>query len=57
VAESPSDRELWARTAACGWSEYAEFADPMLEISRVTAHSAAPPFLATANGEADATSP
>jgi hypothetical protein len=52
LAESPSDRDLWAHAAAHGWSEYAEFADLMLEISRVTAHSATLPFLATLDGEA-----
>jgi hypothetical protein len=34
------EHELWAQTAAEGWSEYAEFADAMHELSLVTANRA-----------------
>jgi len=32
-----NEHELWARTATRGWSELAEFADIMLDLSRVSA--------------------
>ena len=32
-----NEQELWAQTAAKGWSEHVEFADLMLELSRISA--------------------
>lgn len=50
------EHELWAQTAARGWSEFTEFADQILELSRVSAKRAgASPFLAEIEGEPVAT--
>ena len=41
------EHELWAQTATRGWSEFTEFADQMLELSRLSAKRAgAASFLA-----------
>ncbi|HEX8071600.1 MAG TPA: GNAT family N-acetyltransferase [Pyrinomonadaceae bacterium] len=40
------ERELWAQTATAGWSEFTEFSDFMLDLSRVSAASGQT-FLAT----------
>jgi GNAT superfamily N-acetyltransferase len=50
------EHELWAQTAARGWSEFTEFADVILELSRVSAKRAgASSFLAEIDGEPIAT--
>jgi GNAT superfamily N-acetyltransferase len=50
------EQELWARTAARGWSEFTELADFMLEIAQVSAGKAtALPFIAELDGQAIAT--
>ena len=50
------ERELWASTAAAGWSEHIEFGAMMLEFSRLmAAREGALPFLAELNGQAIAT--
>jgi hypothetical protein len=52
----PEEAELWAQTAATGWSEFAEFADFMLELSRVSAQREnAVSFCAELDGQAIAT--
>ena len=47
--------ELWAATAAEGWSEFAEVADFLRELNQVVAHSDSLSFLAEINGHAVAT--
>ncbi|HEX8424603.1 MAG TPA: GNAT family N-acetyltransferase [Pyrinomonadaceae bacterium] len=50
------EHELWAQTAARGWSEFTEFADQILELSRVGAKRAGTAcFLAEIAGEPVAT--
>jgi hypothetical protein len=50
------EHELWAQTAARGWSEFTEFADQILELSRLSAKRAgAASFLAEIDGEPIAT--
>lgn len=50
------EHELWARTSATGWSEFAEFAGLMLEIGQISAaRTDALSFLAEADGRAIAT--
>ncbi|HEV7906230.1 MAG TPA: GNAT family N-acetyltransferase [Pyrinomonadaceae bacterium] len=50
------EHELWAQTAAHGWSEFTEFADLILELSRVsTKRAGAASFLAEIDGEPIAT--
>lgn len=50
------EAELWAQTAAAGWSEHVEFGDVMLEFSRLSAaREGALLFLAELNGQAIAT--
>jgi GNAT superfamily N-acetyltransferase len=50
------EHELWAQTAAHGWSEFTEFADQILELSRLSAKRAgAASFLAEIEGEPIAT--
>lgn len=50
------EHELWAQTAAHGWSEFTEFADQILELSRLSAKRAgAASFLAEIDGEPIAT--
>lgn len=50
------EHELWAQTAARGWSEFTEFADQILELSRVGAKRAsAASFIAEIEGEPVAT--
>lgn len=50
------EHELWAQTAARGWSEFTEFAEQILELSRVSAKRAgAASFLAEIEGEPIAT--
>jgi hypothetical protein len=52
----PEDQELWAQTAAGGWSQHAEFAGIVLELARITAARAqALSFLAELDGRAVAT--
>jgi hypothetical protein len=52
----PDEAELWARTAADGWREAAEYAHVMLDLARVTAARAgAPSFLAELDGRPIAT--
>lgn len=56
IANTEAEQELWAQTAAKGWSEFAEVADAVLELSRVGAKRPnAPCFLAELNGQAIAT--
>lgn len=53
---SPDERELWAQTAATGWSEHPEFADVILEFSRLAAaREGALSFWAELNGQPIAT--
>lgn len=35
---APDEYDLWARTAALGWSEFAEFANVIRDLSMVSAH-------------------
>jgi hypothetical protein len=50
------EHELWAQTATRGWSEFTEYADQILELSRISAKRAgAPSFLAEIEGEPIAT--
>jgi hypothetical protein len=50
------EHELWARTATRGWSEFAEFADQIYELSRVgVKRTGAHAFLAELDGRAIAT--
>jgi GNAT superfamily N-acetyltransferase len=52
----PEERELWARTAAEGWSEAEEYAHLILDLARVSASRPdAPCFLAELDGRAIAT--
>lgn len=52
----PEEYELWAQTAARGWSEFEELSDLMLGLSRVSARRAgAPSFLAELEGRPVAT--
>jgi GNAT superfamily N-acetyltransferase len=52
----PDEGELWAETAARGWSEFEELSDFMLGLSRVSARRAdAISFLAELDGRAVAT--
>lgn len=45
------ERELWAQTAMRGWSEFTEYADQILELSRVSANRAgAASFIAELEG-------
>jgi GNAT superfamily N-acetyltransferase len=55
-AVGPEEYELWAQTAARGWSEFEELSDFMLGLSRVSARRAgAPSFLAELEGRPVAT--
>jgi hypothetical protein len=55
-AVGEDEYELWARTAARGWSEFAELADFIEDLSRVSAaRSGAVSFLAELDGEPIAT--
>jgi hypothetical protein len=50
------EHELWAQTATEGWSEFTEFADFMLDLSRISAaRTDALSFLATLDGQPIAT--
>ena len=52
----PEEHELWAQTAARGWSEFEGLGDFMLGLSRVSAaRKHAPSFLAEHDGKAVAT--
>ncbi|MEW5977595.1 MAG: hypothetical protein AB1898_17515 [Acidobacteriota bacterium] len=52
----PGEQELWARTAAQGWSEFPDLGDFILEFGRVYSESqGAVPFLAELGGEPIAT--
>lgn len=52
----PGEQELWAQTAARGWSEFEELSDCMLSLSRVSAQRTnAPSFLAELDGRPVAT--
>lgn len=52
----PEEHELWAQTAARGWSEFEELSDFILGLSRVSARRAdAVSFLAELDGRAIAT--
>lgn len=56
IANTEADQELWAQTAAKGWSEFVEVADAILELSRVGAKRPnSPCFLAELDGRAIAT--
>jgi GNAT superfamily N-acetyltransferase len=48
----PADSDLWASTAAAGWSEFAELADFMNELGRISAQRSALCFLAELDGKA-----
>jgi hypothetical protein len=51
-----SETEVWAETAAKGWSEFAEFADSILDLSKVSAkRKGALSFLAELEGRPIAT--
>lgn len=51
-----NERKLWARTAAEGWSEFAELGDFMLEMEQLSAHrTGSLSFLAELDDEAIAT--
>jgi GNAT superfamily N-acetyltransferase len=53
---SKDEYDLWARTAAKGWSEFEELSEFMLEISQISAkRSASLSFIAELDGEAIAT--
>lgn len=50
------EHELWAQTAARGWSEFTEYADLILDLSRVsTKRAGSTSFLAEIDGEPIAT--
>jgi GNAT superfamily N-acetyltransferase len=50
------EHELWAQTAARGWSEFTEFADQILELSRVSAkREGTASFIAEIEGQPIAT--
>ncbi|HLL72733.1 MAG TPA: GNAT family N-acetyltransferase [Pyrinomonadaceae bacterium] len=50
------EHELWAQTATRGWSEFTEFADQILDLSRVSAkRTGTASFLAEIDGEPVAT--
>jgi hypothetical protein len=52
----PAEYDLWAQTAATGWSEFAELANVMLELCQVTTlRPSAPCFLAELDGRPIAT--
>jgi GNAT superfamily N-acetyltransferase len=52
----PGEHELWAQTAARGWSEFEELSDFMLGLSRISAkRTDALSFLAELDGRAVAT--
>lgn len=54
--EDEDDHELWARTAAKGWSTEGDFGDMILELSRLTVKKGTvPAFLAELQGQAIAT--
>jgi hypothetical protein len=56
VADDEADREVWVQTAVEGWSEFVEFSDYMLELSRIgVRRPGAPSFLAELNGRPIAT--
>lgn len=53
VADDAEDRELFVRTFAEGWSEYAEYAEFMLEMARISAMTEGNvPFIAELEGQA-----
>lgn len=50
------EQEVWAQTAAKGWSEFTEYTDFMLELAQISANrSGALSFLAELDGQAIAT--
>ncbi|HJR09075.1 MAG TPA: GNAT family N-acetyltransferase [Pyrinomonadaceae bacterium] len=50
------EHEIWAQTAARGWSEFTEFADQILDLSRLSAkRTCAASFMAEIDGEPIAT--
>lgn len=50
------DQELWAQTATKGWAKEVEFADLILDLSRITVKKGiTPSFLAELDGQAIAT--
>lgn len=56
IANTDAEQELWAQTAAKGWSEFAEVADAILELSRIGAKRPdSLCFLAELDGQAIAT--
>lgn len=56
LARTEEEQEVWAQTAAEGWSEFTEVADQMLEFSRIgTRRPGAPSFLAELDGQPIAT--
>jgi GNAT superfamily N-acetyltransferase len=50
-----NELDLWAQTAAEGWSEFPEVTDFMRDLAHVTAHSKSPSFLAELAGQPIAT--
>jgi len=50
-----NEHELWARTAAQGWSEFSEFSDFMRELGAISAKRSSLSFLAELDGKAIAT--
>lgn len=55
IAEA-HERDVWAKTSAEGWSEFAEYADLMRELARVVAHREnGTPFLVELDGQPIAT--
>ena len=53
LKDDAEDRELFVRTFAEGWSEYAEYAEFMLEMARISAITEGnTPFIAELDGQA-----
>jgi len=56
VQDDEAEQELWAQTAVKGWSEFTEFSDLILELSRISVkRKVAASFLAEVEGQAIAT--
>ena len=56
VQNDAADQERWAQTAALGWSEYAEFTDLILELSRISVkRTSTPSFIAELDDQPIAT--
>jgi GNAT superfamily N-acetyltransferase len=53
LTNDDEDRELFVRTFAAGWSEYAEYGEFMLEMARISAMTTGnTPFIAELDGQA-----